>query len=234
MSMSLAEAMPWVDPMSNYPDFELGLRDLYPDLPTDRKRMQAWAKANEDSIRDAMKVFLVARADRFEPGVTIDHTGSVFCSCSPQQFHIPIYWNPTTIRYEHEEFDYTMSTPEHVAALHAIPDRRAALTYLQAHFDERKPVRPIRATIPDGFDPVAEGTPVPMLGSSQGRAATRYTLVDWRKRLVARATLGTQGGIAAVLRYYEEHYDLKEVLDAQRNVVSCERCAEYCPPPARL
>ncbi|KAJ7490850.1 hypothetical protein FB451DRAFT_1166171 [Mycena latifolia] len=224
MGMSLAEAIPWVYPsIHNYPDFKPGLRDLYPDLP-DRERMQAWAKANEDSIREAMTVYLTAKADRFPPGVTIDDTGSIFVCCSPEQFHIPIYWNPTTIWCEHEEFAYTVSTPEHVAGLHAIPDRRAAFAYLQAHFDERKPVRPMHITVPDGWDPVAEGTPVPM--SLQGRAKTRYTLVDWRKRRVARTTLCTHG-IPAVQRYYEEHYDLKEVLDAQENLVSCERGAEY-------
>ncbi|KAJ6584594.1 hypothetical protein B0H19DRAFT_1058991 [Mycena capillaripes] len=223
MTMNLEEARPWVYPtLCN--TFLPGLRDVYPDLPTDRARMRAWAKGNEPSIREAMAVLIASKPERFRPGVSIDPTGSTFVRCSPQEFHIPIYWNPDTIWCEHEEFAYIVSTPAHVAALHAIPDRASALAYLQAHFDARTLVSPMQMTVPDGWDPVAEGTPAPTTASSQGRARTRYTLTDWRKRRVVRNR--TQG-IDALLRYYQEHYDLKEVLDAEGNLVSCERGAEY-------
>ncbi|KAJ7675438.1 hypothetical protein B0H17DRAFT_130333 [Mycena rosella] len=109
MSMTLAEAIPWVGP-TIFPDFIPSVQDLYPDLPTDRARMQAWAKANEDSIREAMTVYIAARPDRFPPGATIDKTGSFFGYCSSEEFHIPIYWKPSTIYYEIEDFAYRLWT----------------------------------------------------------------------------------------------------------------------------
>ncbi|KAJ7194497.1 hypothetical protein B0H12DRAFT_1170527 [Mycena haematopus] len=175
-----------------------------------------------------MVVYLAAKADEFPPGVTIDPTGSYFCACAPQQFYVPIYWNPTTISYEHEEFRYIVSTPMHVAALHSIPesDRGAVLAYLLAHFDKREPVEPMCLLVPDGWDPVAAGRPVPMWAAFEGKSRTRYTLSDWRKMDAEKRSV-EKHGIAAMQRYYEEHYDLKEVLDAQDQLVSTVRGKEY-------
>ncbi|KAJ6584592.1 hypothetical protein B0H19DRAFT_1058989 [Mycena capillaripes] len=119
MSLSVEETFPWV-----YPTV------YHPDLLADRRRMHAWAKANEATIREAMTVLIAARPARFPPGVSIDPTGSIFMECRPGEFPIPIYCNPTTIWHEHQEFLYTVSTPEHVAALHTIPDKAAVLAYI--------------------------------------------------------------------------------------------------------
>jgi hypothetical protein len=74
---------------------------------------------------------------------------------------------------------------------------------------------------------------IPTAESLQGKNKTRYTLADWRKRCEAYSTMCTHG-IPAMIRYYEENYDSKEVLDAQGNLVSSERPAEYISPPVRL
>ncbi|KAJ7233753.1 hypothetical protein C8J57DRAFT_1532065 [Mycena rebaudengoi] len=249
MSMSLAEAIPWVYPgRYNRPEFNRSLQELYPDLPTDRARMQAWVKVHESSIRAATSVFLAAHANDlyvipppaslsapnphslYSPsGITTDDLGSLFARCVPEQFHVPIYWNPPMIQYQHEEFVYDVSTPEHVAALHAIRDWPTALAYLLTHYDTRRPLDPVVCTVTDGWDPVAEGAPMPTEAFSQGKPKIRYTLVDWRKQRAAYVIWE----IPAVQRYYEEHYDLKEVLDAEGNLVSCERAADYVPSLVR-
>ncbi|KAJ6480859.1 hypothetical protein C8R45DRAFT_1003922 [Mycena sanguinolenta] len=156
----------------------------------------------------------------------------MFCSCAPEQLPLPFYWNPTAIRYEHEGFVYIVATPEHVAALHAFRDLPAAIAYLQAHFDKREAEKPMHIEVPEGWDLAVESMRAPtweMLGSTP---RTRYTLSDWRKRGEARA-LRKSSGIAAMYRYGEENYDLKEVLDAQGNLLSCER-GVGCNPPVRL
>ncbi|KAJ7484602.1 hypothetical protein FB451DRAFT_87770 [Mycena latifolia] len=222
--MSFAEARRWVvgRPM------DLELNEMYPDLTTEQQRRQAWVDENLDSIREAMTVLIAARPDQFEPGTTVDPTGSVFSGSSA--WDIPFYWNPTSIAHEHEGFIYTVSTPHHVAALHAIPDRDAALAYLYAHCDKRKPVRPKRMTVHTGWDPYNEPVAsAPASVSLEGRI--RYTLSDWRKLHMAYRVHLARGDILAAQRYYLAHYDLKEVpvLDAEGQVVSSEQGGEYVP-----
>ncbi|KAJ6456065.1 hypothetical protein C8R45DRAFT_580592 [Mycena sanguinolenta] len=228
MPMSIEEALPWVYPTSILVDLTLDPKDRGQDY---RARIRAWAKENETSLREAMTVFFAARAERFPPGVTIDPTDSMFSFCSPLQFPLPFYWNPTATQYEHEGFVYTVTTPEHVAALHAFRDERAAIAYLQSHFDTREAEEPMRLEVPEGWEPPTEGMSVPTWEMLQGRPRTRYTLSDWRKQREAFEAL--ESGIAAMYRYGEENYDLKEMLDAQGNLVSCERGAG-CNLPVRL
>ncbi|KAJ6510371.1 hypothetical protein C8R45DRAFT_1088548 [Mycena sanguinolenta] len=224
MTMSIEEALPWVYPTAILPDNALDPKDQDREY---RERIRVWAKDNEASLREAMTVFFAARAEHFPPGVTIDPTGSMFCLCSPLQFPLPFYWNPTAIRYEHEGFVYTVKTPEHVAALHAFHDWHAAMVYLQGHFDKCEAEKPMLLEVPEGWD--SEDVSMEAWETLQDRPWTRYTLYDWRKQREARA-LRNSGGIAAVYRYSEQNYDLKEGLDAQGNLLSCERGTVYSFP----
>ncbi|KAJ7230354.1 hypothetical protein GGX14DRAFT_384311 [Mycena pura] len=214
--MTLEEAAAWVYPRDYRPNFDDDLRDLYPDL-TEMDRGWAWAADNKAAIRQAMLVCITTKPEHFETGIGIDlsSTSSFF------------YWNPSTIGCEHEGFIYIVRTASHVAALHAMGDKAAALAYLQTHFDERHMVRPKHCTIPEGWR-TCPGSRVPLRADSEGKAGTRYTLVNWRKMAEARTTLRTHG-VLAMVRFYEENYDVKQRLDPQGNFLSYGRAPGSAP-----
>jgi hypothetical protein len=79
-------------------------------------------------------------------------------------------------------------------------------------------------TVHTGWDPENEPAgPIPESAPLEGRV--RYTLSDWRKR---RAVRNISDRLTSQ-RYYLVHYDLKEVLGAEGQVVSSERGEEYVP-----
>ncbi|KAJ7910653.1 hypothetical protein B0H13DRAFT_600854 [Mycena leptocephala] len=220
MGMSLTEASRLVRLGPRDP--ELRLEELYPDLTTVERRRDAWLEDNGDSMKEAMTLFISARPEMFPPGTTLDPTGSIFYCSGPGSYDLPIYWNPATISYEHEAFVYIVSAPHHVAALHAIPNKDAAFAYLFKHWDKRRPVQPMWMTVHTGWDPENEPAgPIPESAPLEGRV--RYTLSDWRKR---RAVRNISDRLTSQ-RYYLVHYDLKEVLGAEGQVVSSERGEEY-------
>jgi hypothetical protein len=176
--------------------------------------------------------------------VRVDPSGSLFEKCDVS-FYVPIYWTPSTIRREHEGFVYTVSSPQHVAALHAFRDWEPAFAYLQAHCDSRVAVEPmvfhVSATWnpdvfpgdrhPDSTDSVILPTWRAVAETDKGKGRVRYTLYGWRKR----QAYGDAYDWRARQRYFSEHYDLREVLDVEGRVVSSEHGTDFVQDgPARL
>ncbi|KAF8183776.1 hypothetical protein K438DRAFT_2020522 [Mycena galopus ATCC 62051] len=226
MVMSVTDAVRWaiVGPL----DPTLRLEDKYPQHPTTETRNEAWIDDNRDSILEAMTVLIATRPDRFEPGATVYPTSTFSLNREVYFNSVPIYYNPSVIEVEHEAFSYTVSTPDTVAALHAIPDKEGALAYLEAHYDKRQPVSPRRLIVPPDWYPGKPLTFVhrPLDSPPQSlEGKIRYTLFDWRKHRVYR----TAFDMHAIHCYYVEHYDLKEILDAEGNAVSSEQGHEYVP-----
>ncbi|KAJ7028731.1 hypothetical protein C8F04DRAFT_1237389 [Mycena alexandri] len=139
--MNITEAMEWVEKLP--PQDE----ELEPE-------QEAWLADNDDIIQEAISVY---RA-HFFPGLPEDtsteHSGSLFsrtyCEYTP-----PLYSDPPTIAYRHRGFTYVVSDAEHVAALHAMRDLPAAITYLEAHADSRiaDPDEPLVFTVPALWHP---------------------------------------------------------------------------------
>ncbi|KAF8183777.1 hypothetical protein K438DRAFT_1130309 [Mycena galopus ATCC 62051] len=170
MVMSLEDAIRWAVMGSR----RVNLEDMYPGLPTDTERKQAWVDDNRDSIREAMTVLMVAWPDDFPSGASLDSTGSMF-EMSMQNFFIPVYWKPAAIQVEYEAFEYAVSTPHHVDALYAMHDKDTAFEYLQTHYDARAPVHPRQLIVHPGWDPLTQfrhRLPCPDPRSSKVESAT--------------------------------------------------------------
>ncbi|KAJ7499620.1 hypothetical protein FB451DRAFT_1162086 [Mycena latifolia] len=182
-------------------------------------------QGNRPWLEDSVEAYLQRHQDEFPPGTSVTHSGSLFAA-SQQLFGIHVYSNPARIVRDHEGVRYTVSAPVHVAALHAMraPDAEAALRYLIAHHDAQRRVPPLVATfrarwVP-GDDPRLSQEPL-----EEGEGRIRYTLHGWRKREAHQMTPEYHERV----RYIFEHWDTKEVLDAEGNVLSSEQAPTYRP-----
>ncbi|KAJ6531288.1 hypothetical protein B0H19DRAFT_1273494 [Mycena capillaripes] len=186
--MSLWEAKYWCFGTPQ----EKTLRTQYPDLSEDERKM-AWIDDNHEKIREGTTAFIAFHADKFQPSASVDPSGSFFFAQRHVLSPVGLLGPPPIIGFNHEGFAYIVTSPSHVAALHAFRDWAPALEYLQAHCDSLHPAVQAGAAP----DPVAFPTLRDAVEASGG----------WRKRQ----------------RYIAEHYDLKEVLDSEGNVVSSEQ-----------
>ncbi|KAJ7625046.1 hypothetical protein DFH06DRAFT_1229687 [Mycena polygramma] len=219
-------------------------RARYPTIATADERQQAWVEDNRQKIEEATTALLAFHAE-FPPGASVNSSGSFF-ECSEKSFNVLIYWNPTTITLDHDDFRYVVSEPQHVDAAHALRDWAAAVSYIHAHCDSRTAIQPLVITVravllPDVLPGCAhpdEGPSAPhdaatlrlpiihdvKEANGQGKYTVRYTLHGSRKRheyMYARA-YDWPAILRARHRYLTDHYDLKEVLDADGKVISSE------------
>ncbi|KAJ7028734.1 hypothetical protein C8F04DRAFT_1118517 [Mycena alexandri] len=211
------------------------LESMCPNVTDHYAREAAWMDENTDEMKEAVMALITCRPDNLyvardddslispltlrrtpsEPGANVEEIGSFFFA-THSGMRVPIYWNPTSIVRRHQGFVYTVTSPKHVAALHAFRDWDSALAYLLANYaNTREALKPTVYTVPVGFgldDPLSK-----LVGVEGPRI--RYTLFGWQKQDEVWRTNGFYGH----LRYYFEHYDLKEELDAEGRVVSRER-----------
>ncbi|KAJ7186764.1 hypothetical protein C8R46DRAFT_279405 [Mycena filopes] len=266
-----------------FPKWDL-LCALYPTLKS-HQRMEAWITDYNELFREAGAVYMAAHPEEFPPGASLDPSGSFFSSCGMSGAY---HYDPPQIVHRHQGFTYKVTTPVHVAALHAFrarepsdtivadpqndykqwlqqcnsrPSYVKALAYLFANYDSRVPWKPITLTVPEGwhlgvwpyvthpdeqalyppppgFDrldqiPAGMHDPVQFPVMSDVRAAakaagkherTRYTLIGWRKMEEREQTCWD---IWEKQRYMVEHFDLKQVFDKDKRVVSSEWAADY-------
>ncbi|KAJ7672621.1 hypothetical protein DFH06DRAFT_1176959 [Mycena polygramma] len=168
---------------------------------------------NRQKIEEATTALLAST--QFPPGASVNSSGSFF-ECSEKSFNVLIYWNPTTITLDHDDFRYVVSEPQHVDAAHALRDWAAAVSYIHAHCDSRTAIQPLVITV--------RAVLLPDEANGQGKYTVRYTLHGSRKRheyMYARA-YDWPAILRARHRYLTDHYDLKEVLDADGKVISSE------------
>jgi hypothetical protein len=151
------------------------------------------------------------------PGASAYPTGSAFAFGESGSAFIPVYWNPDRISRGYEEFNYLLTTPTRVTALHAISDVDTAIAYVLEHYDHSGATADDRA---QGVGSPEFSNQLPPGSAMEGRV--QDTLSDWRKRRIARAC-GTTGLLVV------QCYWVAEVLDAAGRVVSSKRDGEYVP-----
>ncbi|KAJ6588298.1 hypothetical protein B0H19DRAFT_1057516 [Mycena capillaripes] len=194
--MTVEEASAWLCPDPNHLEAE------YPTLALHNKQVQAWLGDNQESIEKAVVIFLVHDpCFKDVPSVSRTPSGSLF-AMNRNMGYVQTYWDPPTIQCDHEGITYTVSTPEHVAALHTICDWPTALAYLQAHYDSRRAVKPLVFAVPDGW--------------------CADVVVGCPKNGSKNKEFDCQPNWIACQHYFSEHYDLKEVLDPEGRVASSE------------
>ncbi|KAJ7756960.1 hypothetical protein B0H16DRAFT_1885687 [Mycena metata] len=230
--MSITEAMKWVEKIPQ--DDEVG------------PEQEAWLKDNDNIIQEAISVYRAHVFPSFPEDTSTQHSGSLFSR---------IY-----IAYRHQGFTYIVSDAEHVAALHAFRNRPSAIVYLCAHAESRVADDPIVISVPALWHPdVFSGTSHPAertlhqvrvfddvpaalhdaaafptftdvekANEDRGMGMVRYTLHGWQKQNMYMS----RDGWCAMQHYFTEHYDLKEVLDSEGNVLSSEHGVD--PSAARL
>ncbi|KAJ7756978.1 hypothetical protein B0H16DRAFT_1537593 [Mycena metata] len=154
-SMSIEEAFDW---FGEIPQGEK-LDALTPE-------QEVWLNHNDGKIQEALGVlFTYYAAAGMIPSrplnSTTEHSGSLF-SIPHSEYTPPLYSDPPTIVFSHQGSTYTVSDPQHVAALHSIRDWPAAIAYLQTHAESRVPNPPLVFTVPAIWHPdVFPGTAHP-------------------------------------------------------------------------
>ncbi|KAJ7756957.1 hypothetical protein B0H16DRAFT_1537541, partial [Mycena metata] len=235
--MSLTEAIEWVEQIPSRGD-EVG------------PEQEAWLKDNDDIIQEAISVFRAHFFPGLREDTSIERSGSLFSRIYTEYTPL-LYSDPPTIAYRHQGFTYIVSDPDHVVALHAMRDLPAAITYLQLHADSRvaDSNKPVVFTVPalwhpdvfpgsshpdernlyqidnedvpaaihnaDTFPTMAD---VKKASDAQGLGTVRYTLYGLQKRNMC----ASRANWCAMQHYFTEHYDLKEVLDSEGNVLNSE------------
>ncbi|KAJ7672619.1 hypothetical protein DFH06DRAFT_1320024 [Mycena polygramma] len=210
-AMNYEEAIDWVTPEVDK------LASLYPAFASDEEQIDAWVSGNWETIKEAVRVY-IACAPGFEDlgpvEMSFEPSGSLFGLCKHAGY-VPVYWDPPTIQLDHEGSTYTVTTPRHVAALHALHDEATALAYLQKHHDSRTAVKPLVFLVHDGWRADVVGS---WPADATKKNMVRYTLYAWNKH----QEYDKQPDWVACRRYFSEHYDMKEVVDPEGRVLSSE------------
>ncbi|KAJ7785798.1 hypothetical protein B0H16DRAFT_1875932 [Mycena metata] len=235
-SMSVLEAFDWYQKTS-----------IVDQLEAITPEQEAWLNENDDSIQEALSVlsYYAQTVSARPQNGSIEHSGSLFS------------FDPPEILFRHQGFIYTVSNPQHVAVLHTIRDWNSALAYIRSHADSRVPDAPFVFTVPATWHPdvfpgashpgerklydIGPRDPLPAAlhdadaypvfcdaknaSEAQGLGTVRYTLYGWQKR---NAYISCQcDGWCTMQHYFAAHYDVKEILDSEGNVLSVESGVDH-------
>ncbi|KAJ6473630.1 hypothetical protein C8R47DRAFT_716842 [Mycena vitilis] len=229
------------------------LSALYPTLRAQHHRKEAWIADNNELFREAIARCIAAHPEDFPRGASVDPSGSIFSCHVSDCYHC----DPITILHRHQGFTYKMlelwNRPVYVAAeayILANYDAREAWKPItitvpegwhpgvwpyQIHPDEQALHSPPGAKLFDRVSEIPAGLhdPVrfPLMRDVRAAAKaagkleqTRYTIFGWRKMEEREQTCWD---ILAKQRYLVEHFDLKQVLDEEKRVLSTEWAPDY-------